>query len=122
MKVLVCGGREFTSRKIMRNVLDSIHERECIVCIIHGGTNCADWSPNYLAGQWAMEKGIPAMQFPAQLERFGEKATQVRDEAMLRNVAPDLVVVFYGDHGTEYLVSLAKQAGVNVLEVEVPCD
>lgn len=109
MKVLVCGGREYTDDDVLGVVLDGIP----ITLLIHGGAPGADT----LSGRWAEKTGHPQCVFPANWYKFGKKAGPLRNNWMLRFGDPDLVVAFPGGTGTAHMVKIAKLKGVKVIEV-----
>ena len=59
MKVLVCGGRDFSNAALLTSVLDDLHHARGFTLLIHGGARGAD----ALAAQWAGLRQIPVRQF-----------------------------------------------------------
>ena len=108
MKLLVCGGRDYSDKIHLYESLDSYLEKLDEIC--HGGARGAD----VLAGTWAIDRGIPCRTFPADWERFGKRAGPIRNAEMLAAFRPDRVVAFTGGAGTSHMVSLAVSAGVPV--------
>lgn len=82
--------------------------------ILHGGASGAD----RLAGQWAERCGVNNIEFTAHWNQYGKRAGYVRNAQMLEEGKPDLVVAFPGGKGTAMMVKLARDAGVEVIEVE----
>ena len=115
MNVLVCGGRDYADARALNVALDAIHREKNITQLIHGAARGAD----SLAAAWARSRGIPALAFPAEWAMRGKAAGFRRNEAMLRQGRPELVVAFPGGKGTAHMVSLAKAAGVPVRQVIV---
>jgi hypothetical protein len=111
MRVLVCGGRQYNNRSHVFNTLDEIHG---ITEIIQGGAKGAD----RLAQQWALEKGIPCRTFEADWDRYGKAAGMIRNQRMINEGKPDLVISFPGKRGTADMVAKAKMAGIEVVEVK----
>jgi len=70
-----------------------------------------------LAWQWAHDFGIPTCEFPADWDRHRRSAGTIRNEQMLREGKPDLVIAFPGGRGTAHMVRIAKAAGVPVRDV-----
>jgi hypothetical protein len=116
MKLLVCGGRDYADASALNDALDAIHREKNITQLIHGAARGAD----SLAAVWARSEGIPAIAFPADWARHGKAAGFRRNEAMLRQGSPDLVVAFPGGKGTAHMVRLAKAAGIPVRQVPEP--
>lgn len=113
MRVLVCGGRDYTDSVRLQFTLGEIRAERGLTYLIHGGARGADT----LAGQWAHGFLIPVRVFPADWERHGKRAGPIRNQQMLDEGKPDLVVAFPGGSGTA-VVRRARKAGVEVIEVE----
>jgi hypothetical protein len=115
MKILVCGGRDYTGIRKLFTVLN-----ECITNypppntleIVQGGAKGAD----FLAKCWASALGINHTEFPADWKRYGKAAGAVRNQAML-DYGPDLVIAFPGGTGTADMVRRAEAAGIKVQKV-----
>jgi hypothetical protein len=113
LRVLVCGGRNYDDACQMSICLAAIHKHGAGISeVIHGAARGADT----LAGEWAKARGIPVLVYPADWEKHGRAAGPRRNEQMLREGKPDLVVAFPGGRGTAHMVRIAKEAGVKVLE------
>lgn len=54
MRVLVCGGRDFSDCRLMFDTLDSLAKVENIDCIIEGDARGAD----RIAGAWAKRRRV----------------------------------------------------------------
>lgn len=114
MRVLVCGGRDFKDWEKLKDTLNQIDQDPGISLIIHGGARGAD----ELADRWAMESGSAIKVFYAQWDLRGRFAGMIRNQQMLKEGKPDLVVAFPGGRGTADMVRRAKAAGVKVIEVQ----
>jgi aspartokinase-like uncharacterized kinase len=110
--VLVCGGRDFADRDKLFRELDAIYAENRITKLIHGGARGAD----SLAGLWAATRGVPYQVFPANWEE-GKNAGPRRNQKMLTEGKPDLVVAFPGGRGTADMVRRAYAANVIVKEI-----
>lgn len=106
-RVLVCGGREFTDFRLILSVLSRLSPS----LVIEGGARGADTGARVAAGRL----GIPVREFPADWARFGRRAGYLRNEQMLAEGHPDMVLAFPGGPGTASMVRLARQAGVPVI-------
>ena len=115
-RVLVCGGRDYRDWHQLSGWLDRIH-RECgIMVVIHGGARGAD----DLARQWGeISVGIEGVEFRADWTARGKAAGMIRNQRMLDEGRPDLVVAFPGGRGTADMVRRARKAGVEVIEIGV---
>lgn len=112
--VLVTGGRDYDNKRTLFRTLDQVHAIDPIALLIHGGANGAD----SLAGAWARERGVPYKVYAAYWKRDGNAAGPIRNQRMLVEGEPDLVVKFLGGRGTADMVRKATAAGVPVLEVK----
>lgn len=122
MRVLVCGGRYYSPAKtrgwLARHAREAIAEATGqqstrIEALIHGGASGADMG----AAQWGDDERLRVLCYPADWERDGKAAGPIRNRRMLTEGRPDVVIAFPGGRGTENMVSLAKSAGVRVIEV-----
>lgn len=113
MRVLICGGRNYTDAKRFAEVLRKLHTEAGISWIIQGGARGADT----LARQWAEANGVPHTQFDADWENQGTFAGPARNARMLNEGQPDLVIAFPGGRGTADMVRKARKAGVQVVEI-----
>lgn len=114
MKVLVCGGRDFNDLPTLEAYLDALHAERRIAEVIQGGARGAD----YLAHCWASLNGVKSVTYLADWEGEGRAAGPKRNQRMLDEGEPDLVVAFPGGRGTADMVRRARAAGVEVREVK----
>lgn len=113
MRVLVCGGRHFAEDRIVHQTLDDLHISENIACLIEGDASGAD----RIAGYWARMNRVENLKFPANWKRDGKAAGPIRNQRMLTDGRPDLVVAFPGGAGTGDMIRRADKAGVRVVRV-----
>lgn len=115
MKWLVCGGRDFTGHAVfLRAMTKLVQERGMPTTIIEGGSKGAD----RMARRWAEHNGLRVHTFVARWGKEGPAAGPIRNQSMLDEGRPDLVVAFPGGAGTLDMVAKAKAAGVPIVEVE----
>lgn len=114
MRIIVCGGRNYFNKRVVYDALDRLHRERGIDFLIQGVANGAD----YLAWQWADERGIPCGSYPAQWDEHGKAAGAIRNQEMLDKGNPDGVVAFPGGKGTADMVRRAETSG---LKVWFPC-
>jgi len=108
MKILVCGGRDYT--KFWR-VQDILNEYEITEIICGGATGADAWARSY------GEKGeIPVKVLSAEWDLYGRAAGPIRNKLMLQE-KPDLVIAFPGGKGTANMVRQAKEEGIEVREI-----
>lgn len=112
MRVLVCGGRDFCDKQMLEKFLNGMKRKPTV--IIHGGARGADT----LADQWAESHGIEREVYYADWDNFGKAAGVIRNDNMLKQSNPDLVVAFPGGRGTKDMITRARKAGVLVIMVK----
>jgi hypothetical protein len=112
MRVLVCGGRDFSDTVRVYRALDELKRHNVIDAVIEGDARGAD----RIAGYWARKNRIDNIKFPADWDKDGRAAGPIRNERMLREGKPNLVLAFPGGKGTANMKRLAEQAGVPVVE------
>jgi len=108
--VLVCGGRDYDDRRRVYDTLDVAHAANPIVMLITGGANGAD----ALAVDWARKEQVPFQVFNADWETLGRKAGPIRNQKMLDEGKPHIVIAFPGGRGTADMIKRAEAAGVPV--------
>lgn len=109
MRVLVCGGRDWDDWESVYRELD----KRSPTMVINGGAMGADQN----ARMWARDKNVPCVTLEADWTRLGRRAGPIRNQAMLDELRPDLVLAFPGGRGTADMVRRARKAGVEVVEV-----
>jgi hypothetical protein len=116
MRVLVCGGREYSNAARVYWALDAVHAKHGITLIIEGGARGADM----LGRAWAVARGIAFVTEEAEWKKYGAVAGSIRNAAMLAKHNPEAVVAFTGNSGTADMVAKARAAKVPVWEVPDP--
>lgn len=143
MKVLVCGGRNFgkctkgsnggwleddrmKEHRFIRTTLDRFATAESIyydpydnwlpsdIEIISGGATGAD----SVAIDWAIVNWCKFQEFKADWKKYGKQAGFIRNQRMLSEGKPNVVIAFPGGNGTAHMVKIAKAAGIRVMEIE----
>ena len=109
VRVLVCGGRNYSDRQAVDATLDQLD----VAGLIHGGASGAD----SLGEQWARCRGVPVEIYRADWQRYGRAAGPIRNQRMIDEGWPDLVVAFPGGKGTADMVQRAKDTGVRMMEL-----
>ncbi|MDE2096518.1 MAG: DUF2493 domain-containing protein [Patescibacteria group bacterium] len=111
--VLVCGGRFYGNEEFVFATLDALDAEIRITRLINGGATGAD----ALAREWWKSKqwGEPET-YRAKWTKYGKPAGPIRNQQMLDEGKPDLVVAFPGGSGTADMIARAKAAGVRVIE------
>jgi hypothetical protein len=119
MRILVCGGRDYYKYGEFDRLMDRIYSELCegegLDCVvIQGGAKGAD----FLAKGWAWSMNFECLEFPADWKKHGKAAGSIRNQQMLDEGKPDVVVAFPGGYGTRDMVDRARKSGVGVLEVK----
>jgi len=121
VKLVVTGGRAYTDRRRVFEVLDLAHARKPITLLIHGA--CCDKKSKLLTGadcwaeEWAIAREVPYIGVPARWASESNAAGPLRNQRMLKDWVPDGCVAFPGGSGTNGMVELAKAAGVVVWDL-----
>lgn len=113
MKVLICGGRDFSDFEYMSDILNDAHIFYDFTLVIEGGAKGAD----SLARKWAESKGIPVHTFPADWKFYGKRAGFVRNQQMIDEGQPDIIFAFPGGNGTQDMINRGKKNNISVYEV-----
>lgn len=112
MRVLVCGGRDFDDESFVVNALFRLEDdRGDFDVVIHGGATGADSH----AGVFAQLRHAKVIVFRAAWKKYGKKAGPLRNQRMIDEGKPDLVVAFSGGRGTADMVRRAQDAGIEVV-------
>lgn len=114
MRVLMCGDRNWTDEKSIREVLSNLVAFHSEVIVIEGEAPGAD----SISRDVAESMGIQVLKFPALWKTFGRAAGPVRNKQMLMEGKPDMVCAFHNNlrdsKGTKNMVRQAINAGVPV--------
>lgn len=113
MKVLVCGGRKFDDADFIYVELDRLHLQYRFDTVIEGDARGVD----RIAGEWARARGLELVEFPADWNTEGRHAALIRNERMLREGRPDLVIAFPGGSGTSHTCWQAEKLEIPVVRV-----
>jgi len=114
MIVLITGGREYKNWREMRTVLDRLHAERKFTYLMHGDQRGAD----QMSHRWAKKAGVQPVAMEALWEVNGEKDGSARNARMLQFKKPDLCVAFSGGRGTANMMRLAREAGIELIDVE----
>ena len=109
MRMLVCGGREFSDKDQLYRVLDFYKP----TFIISGAARGADT----LAIEYAKDRKIPYKEYPADWKRYGNHAGHIRNKEMIILGLPDVVIAFTGGHGTENMIKQSKSHKIKIIIV-----
>jgi hypothetical protein len=110
MKVLICGSRNWQNRETMEAWIAPLLDfyGDALV-VVHGGAEGAD----RVADGICADLGIPTVVYVPEWNRYGKAAGPIRNEVMVTEEDPDLVLAFTADlktsKGTESTVRLARK-------------
>ncbi len=113
-RILVCGDRDWTDKQLICDVLmDFWWERgDCVV--IEGDCRGAD----QMAGAIAEMMGMEVKKFPADWDKYHKGAGPIRNQQMLDEGKPDIVLAFHSNigesKGTMDMIRRANKAGLVV--------
>lgn len=120
MRVLVTGGRDYADRQAVFHELDALQSKHGYLVVIQGGANGAD----SFARMWCCQKKqcdmVMMINVPADWRTHGKAAGPIRNQAMLDECRPNLVLAFPGGRGTADMVRRAEAAGVPVTRISSP--
>jgi hypothetical protein len=111
MRILVCGGRDFDDWGLLCKSLDSF--RHAKNTFIQGGATGAD----FLVKVFAKYYKELVEEYPADWKTYGKAAGAIRNQQMLDEGKPDIIIAFPGGSGTADMVKRAKKAGLRVMEI-----
>jgi hypothetical protein len=114
MRVLVCGGRYFSDTRLIWDTLDKLALDHGFTHLIHGAARGVD----SIAANWALTRpNITSMAFPADWDHWGLAAGPIRNQQMLTEGKPDLIIAFPGGKGTADMIRRAMAAKVKVEKI-----
>ena len=108
-RVLITGSRDFNEPNRMRAILASLPPN---TVIIHGGARGAD----SMADELAAALSFPIRKYPADWTRYGRRAGTLRNQKMLDEEKPHLVIAFPlpSSRGTWDMVRRAEKEKIEV--------
>lgn len=113
-RVIVCGGRDFSDKKLCFESLDRILTEYDDVEIVSGHARGAD----LLGEEYAAKKGLACRVFPADWNKWGKAAGPIRNREMLIYAEAEVpVIVAFWDGrslGTKNMIKQAENAGAEV--------
>jgi len=111
LRVLICGSRNWLDKRIIHRRMLSLPKR---TTIIEGGARGADT----IARQIAEKLGYAVEEYPANWELYGKAAGVLRNQQMLDEGKPELVIAFHEDiensRGTGDMVRRARKHRIMV--------
>jgi|SRR3989304_1057745 len=115
MRILVCGSRHWRDVGIIERELKKF---PLGTIIIHGAARGADTIGGIVANKLGFEIVNDGKGFPADWKRYGNAAGPIRNQQMIDEGRPDLVLAFHENlkesRGTTDMVNRAKGVGIKV--------
>jgi hypothetical protein len=113
MRVIVCGGRDYSDASTLWGKLDELRRRHDHLIVFQGGAHGAD----QMAREWCMARQVSFVSVEAEWNQHGRAAGPMRNQKMLDLYSPGLVLAFPGGRGTADMMRRAEAAGVEVIKV-----
>lgn len=114
LRVLVCGSRTWTDEQLISTTLHGLHDKFGIAAIIHGDCRGAD----DIASRSLHGVGIERIAFPPDWKKYGTPAGPIRNQKMIDEGKPDIVLAFAYDlwysTGTRDMVNRSVRAKLPV--------
>lgn len=111
MRILICGDRNWVDQDTITKALKLWNP----TVVIEGECRGAD----ILGRESAKQLGIPFIPYPAYWKKIGRGAGPIRNQQMLDEGHPDLVLAFHNDiehsKGTKDMMTRAKLAGIKTI-------
>jgi hypothetical protein len=126
MKILVCGGRNYTNKEKVFEVLNELCNENSKyynpndnwlpsdITIITGGcpTGADDLAASFAMVHWTVYK-----EYKANWVKYGRPAGPIRNQEMIDKEHPDLVVAFPGKTGTADMIRKARRSGIKIMTI-----
>lgn len=112
---LVCGGRRFADQDMFDGAMsDLVRIRGMPRVVIHGGAKGADM----MGAIWAVKHAITCVAFSPDWNKHGKAAGPIRNQEMIDDGKPKMVIAFPGGRGTSDMVDRARKSGIDVAEIK----
>ena len=115
MRLAVIGSKDFHGYSKLKSVLDNISGITAIVSGAAAGTD-------KMAARYALEHNIKLIEFPPNIEKYGEGAKHVRDRQIVENC--DQLIAFWDGkcEGTKYTMDYAEDLKVTIKVINISLD
>lgn len=117
MRIIVTGGRHSRERELVFSWLSDFYcelkESGDDLIVVQGGATGVD----KFAREWCQQYGVEFKNYPYPRE-LGRAGGPIRNRRMVGNEKPDRVVAFPGGAGTASMTRIARELGIEVIEVK----
>lgn len=115
MKVIIAGSRNFTNYQKLKKECTLFLQEQTDIQIVSG---CHYKGADKLGIQYANEKSLEVIKFPAEWNTYGKAAGPKRNKEMA--IFADALIAFWDGkgRGTKNMIQLAKQKGLRI-KVEI---
>lgn len=93
MKILICGDRNWNNFDLIFNTIKKFVDNYGVITIVQGECKGADRMGKLVAQRFK----IPCKGYPADWGKYGKKAGPMRNEQMLVEECPDIVIAFHNN-------------------------
>jgi hypothetical protein len=112
---LICGGRDFADQGMFDDAMYELTRRFGMPeKVIHGAQRGADT----MGEHFVRRHGLTVRRFRADWRHHGKAAGPIRNQQMIDDGKPKLVIAFPGGNGTADMVAKARKAGIDVAEIK----
>ncbi len=119
MRAIVCGDRNWKRMDIIERELRKLPPD---TLIIHGAARGADTLGKFVAEKIGLKVINDGKGFPADWKRYGRGAGPIRNQQMIDEGKPDMVLAFHENIseslGTKDMVTRARRIGLKVIIIE----
>ena len=126
MRILVCGDRKWDNHELIQDKFREVAGKEEELIIIHGCCSGADEQSE--AVLWHVRRvckicvdstcRFDVVRFPADWDKYGKAAGPIRNQQMIDEGKPDIVLAFHNNiaksKGTMDMIKRANAAGIEV--------
>ena len=109
MRAIICGGRDYVLTDADRAWLDELRNQLPITEVVCGCARGADTGGK----EWALSRGVPVKDLPADWSGLGRKAGPIRNSAMAEYAGA--CIAFPGGRGTADMLAKAEAKGLVVV-------
>lgn len=114
MRTLIYGGRNFNDEDLFRDTMSNLPFK--VTEVVSGMAKGADT----MAVEWANEKLVNVLEFPADWKKYPGRAGPIRNQQMIDEGQPEIAIEFPGGKGTADMRARLDKAGIPVIEAGKP--